>query len=98
MMDQPFNPLLAVLRAVGRAVAVVIVFAWAVLDELLFPLFRPLIALLSGLRLFERIGLIIAGSPPYAVLVMLAVPFVLIEPVKVFALFWTASGHIVQGT
>ena len=37
---------MTVLRAVGRAIAVVIVFAWAVLDELLFPLFRPLIALL----------------------------------------------------
>jgi hypothetical protein len=98
MAAEQQNPVMAMARVIGRGIAVVVVFAWAVLDELLFPLFRPLIGWLSGFRIFERIGALIAGAPPYMVLVTLAVPFILIEPVKVFALYWTAVGHIVQGT
>ena len=96
--DHPRNAAVQVLRLIGRAVALVVVVVWTVLDELLFPLFRPLVAWLSQRRIFEMIGAIIARSPPYLVLVMLAVPFALIEPVKVFALYWIAVGHVIQGT
>ena len=30
-------------------------------------------------------------------LVLLAVPFVIIEPIKVFAVYWGATGHVIQG-
>jgi hypothetical protein len=85
------------LRLVVRIVVAVFVVGYTLLDELLFPLFRPLIRWLGHLRLFERIGVLIGQLPPYVVLVLLAVPFVLIEPAKVYALLLIATGHIVTG-
>jgi hypothetical protein len=97
-MDQsPQNPLIAALRAVARFVVGIFVVGYAILDTLLFPLFRPLIRYLSGLKLFEAIGALIVKLPPYVVLLILAVPFVVLEPLKVFALYWFALGHLVQG-
>ena len=98
MANEQRNPAIVVLRAAGRFVAAVVVVFWTILDTLLFPLFRPLVAWLSSLRIFEAIGVLIGRSPPYLVLLMLAVPFVLIEPLKVFALYWIAVGHFIQGT
>ena len=96
--DHQRPPLIKALRLVGRAIALVVVVVWTMLDELLFPLFRPLVHWLSGFRIFETISALIGRSPPYLVLLMLAVPFVLIEPLKVFALYWIAVGHVIEGT
>ncbi|MDB5541259.1 MAG: hypothetical protein JWQ89_2986 [Devosia sp.] len=87
-----------VLRAIGRAIVIVAVVIYTLLDDLLFPLFRPLIRRLGELRLFQRLGDLIASLPPYAVLVLLAVPFVILEPAKLFAVYRGATGHVVQGT
>lgn len=86
-----------VLRGIGRFVVVLAVVGYTILDELLFPLFRPLIVWLTGLRLFQRIGAALGRLPPYVALVALAVPLVVIEPAKLLALWRAAQGHIVQG-
>ncbi len=91
------GPVMGILRTIGRILVGVLVVAYAILDTVLFPLFRPLIGYLSGLRLFEALGALIQRLPPYLVLVILAVPFVVLEPLKVFALWWIAVGHIIQG-
>jgi hypothetical protein len=96
-MDRVTNPILTILRLIGRAIATVIVVVWAIFDEILFPPIRPLIAWLSGLKLFEMIGALIGRTPPYGVLVLLAVPFVLIEPLKIVALYWIATGLLIRG-
>src|SRR3569623_2706377 len=97
-MDQSSpNPLLTMLRAIGRFVVGIFVVGYAILDTLLFPLFRPWIRVLAGLRRFEAIGALIVKLPPYVVLLILAVPFVVREPLKVFALYWFALGHLIQG-
>ena len=83
--------------AILRALAAVVLIVYALLDELLFPLLRPALAALGRLRLFQAIGAGIGLLPPYGALVALAVPFIIIEPVKIFALYWLASGHIWQG-
>lgn len=85
------------LRGALRFVVAIGVVIYTILDELLFPLVRPLIGWLGHLRLFERLGQLIGRSPPYAVLVLLAVPFVIIEPAKVYALYLFATGHLVSG-
>jgi len=87
-----------ILRGAGRFMVVVAVVGYTVLDELLFPLFRPLIRWLTGLRLFQRIGEALGRLPPYVALVALGVPFVIIEPAKLLAIWWAAQGHIVQGS
>ncbi len=87
-----------IVRGTGRFVVVVAVVGYTVLDELLFPVFRPLIAWLTRLRLFQRIGEALGRLPPYVALVALGVPLLVIEPAKLLAVWWAAQGHIVQGT
>ena len=82
----------------ARSLVVVAVVGYTVLDELLFPVFRPLIVWLAGLRLFQRIGEALGRLSPYVALVTLGVPFVIIEPAKLLAIWWVAQGHMVQGT
>lgn len=93
------NPLpMRALRAVGRFFVAVAVVGYTILDELLFPLFRPVIRWLTGLRPFQRLGEWLGRLPPYAALVALGVPFVIIEPAKVVALWWVGTGHVISGT
>ena len=91
------SPIAIALLAILRAIAAIVLVVYTLFDELLFPLLRPLLAALGRLRLFQVIGDGIGMLPPYVVLVLLAVPFIIIEPIKVFALYWLASGHIWQG-
>ena len=88
---------LAPLRFIGRFVLAIVLIFYTLLDELLFPLLRPLMTALGRLRVFELIGAGIGRLPPYVALIALAVPLIIIEPVKVFALYWTGTGHWVQG-
>ena len=97
MADFEQNPAMRVLRQFGRFVVGIFVVGYTILDQLLLPLFRPLLAWLSAWRIFEAVGALIARLPPYAMLLVLAVPFFAIEPLKFFALYWIALGHIYQG-
>lgn len=91
------NPVMSALRLVGRVVATVVVVLWLAFERVLLPLVRPLISWLSGLALFQQLGTFIAGLPPYGVLVLLAIPFVLVEPLKALGLYWMATGLVVRG-
>lgn len=93
--DRPW-PIRA-LRAVGRFAVALVVVGYTVLDELLTPLVRPIIRWLSGLHIFKRIEAWLKQLPHYAALVALAVPFAIVEPVKLAAVWWTGSGHVVSG-
>lgn len=68
-----------------------------VLDELLRPLYRPLIARFAALRLVARLEAWIARLPPYGALVALALPFAIAEPLKLFALLLLAKGAFLPG-
>lgn len=91
------NPVTEVLRLLGRAIATAIVLVWLAFEFLLLPVIRPAINWLSSLRLFETIGGWIGRLPPYVVLVLLAIPFVLIEPLKALGLYWMGTGLLVRG-
>jgi hypothetical protein len=86
------------LRLAARVALSACVILYMALNALFSLLLWPAIAQLSRLTLFQRLGAGIARLPPYAVLVLLAVPFIIIEPIKVFALYWIASGHLTQGS
>lgn len=90
-------PWLAPFRLIARVVVTIGVVIYTLLDELLFPLFRPAIRWLGKLQLFQRLGALIRQLPPYAVLALLVVPFVVLEPAKLFAIYWGAVGHPLQG-
>jgi hypothetical protein len=91
------NPVTQVLRLIGRAVATVVVVIWLAFEVLLLPLVRPVVRWLSSLAFFEKLGALIGRLPPYAVLAVLAVPFVLVEPLKAIGLYWMATGLVVRG-
>jgi len=94
----PPSPWLAPLRFVLRIILSVLLILWTLLEAILLPILRPLLTALGSLRLFEAIGAGLGRLPPYAALVAFAVPFIIIEPIKAFALYWLGIGHVVQGT
>ena len=100
-MSDPFPPppapergpfvrgLLATLRAVLTV--------FIVLDELLRPLYRPLIRRLAGLRIMRRLEETVARLPRPLVLLALAVPFAIAEPLKLVGLLLFADGRFWAG-
>jgi len=63
----------------------IIVFAM-VLDGIFRPLYRPVIRALSNLKIIQRLESRIAQLPRLAILLCLAVPFAIAEPMKIIGL------------
>jgi hypothetical protein len=87
------NPLTAVLLAFLRGVLTVLI----VIDEIARPLYRPLIRWLSSLRVVARIEAAIAPLPRLAILILLAIPFAIAEPLKLLGLLLMGQGRIKIG-
>ncbi|MGO4407835.1 hypothetical protein AB4Z10_26695 [Bosea sp. RAF48] len=87
------GPLKRGLLAALRAVLTVFI----VLDELLRPLYRPLIRRLAGLRVMRRLEETVSGLPRPLVLLALAIPFAIAEPLKLFGLLLFARGQFWAG-
>ncbi|CAH1659867.1 conserved membrane hypothetical protein [Hyphomicrobiales bacterium] len=81
--------LLAALRAVLTV--------FIVLDELLRPLYRPLLRWLAGLRIMHKLEETVAALPRPLVLLALAIPFAIAEPLKLFGLLLFARGQFWAG-
>lgn len=81
--------LLAALRAVLTV--------FIVLDELLRPLYRPLLRRLARLRVMRRLEEAVAALPRPLVLLALAIPFAIAEPLKLFGLLLFARGQFWAG-
>ncbi|MHB2168554.1 hypothetical protein [Alsobacter sp. R-9] len=82
-----------VLLAPLRALVAVLV----VLDDVVRPLWQPIVRRFSALQLVRRAEAAVARLPPYGVLTLLAVPYFGVEPLKIFALWWMASGRFYPG-
>lgn len=87
------NPLLAVLRMAFRLLCAVVI----VLDELVRPLYRPLLERIAALKLMQAFERWVGSLPAYVVLVLIAVPYAIVEPVKFLALLHMANGHVRTG-
>jgi hypothetical protein len=66
-------------------------------EDLARFLVAPVLAGLAKLRLWQRAERLIAALPPNGALCVLAVPMLLLEPVKLAALYWIASGRLLAG-
>lgn len=88
------NPLLAVLRLFFRLLCAVVI----LLDELVRPLYRPLLDRIATLKLMQAFEQWVGSLPAYAVLVLIVVPYGVVEPVKFLALLQMASGHVRTGS
>lgn len=77
------------------AKAVVVVYL--VLDGIVTPVVRPLLLWVARLRFVLRLQDIVASLPPYAILVLLAIPFAIAEPAKIYALYLMTEGQFSAG-
>lgn len=80
---------LAVLRAV--------ITVFVILDEFLRPLYRPLLRRLAEPRIMRRLEECVAALPRPLVLLALAIPFAIAEPLKLFGLLLFARGQFWAG-
>jgi len=96
-MTQPSEPQRSLPARIAlaplRAVATVII----IFDELLRPLYRPVIAWFAALRIVHRLEQAIARLPRALVLLAFAVPFIIAEPLKLLGLVLLAQGHVPSG-
>lgn len=90
----PRHPLLRALWRVPLLVAATIYF---LIDDVVLAAVRPIIARLAELRLFARMGEAIHRLPPYPTLVLFLVPFVVLEPFKLWALWLIGTGRLASG-
>ena len=74
-----------------------VVVLYVVLDGIVTPVVRPLLGWVARLRFVIRLQDIVAALPPYAILVLLAVPFAFAEPAKIYALVLMTEGHFSTG-
>lgn len=70
---------------------------YVVLDDILTPVLQPVVRWAVQLPLVLRIQQFAAELPPYGVLAMMAVPFALGEPAKLYGLYLVATGHLITG-
>ncbi|MGQ0446288.1 MAG: hypothetical protein ACT4O2_14485 [Beijerinckiaceae bacterium] len=77
------------------AKAVVVVYL--VLDGIVTPVVRPLLSWVAKLRFVLRLQDIVAALPPYAILVLLAIPLAFAEPAKIYALYLMTEGQFSAG-
>lgn len=78
--------------------AAILILIYFLFEDLFLSWLRPLFRFLGRLAPFAALGRLLQRLPPYAALFVIAVPFIGIEPVKVFSLFWIGIGHFVSGT
>jgi len=88
---------LRLLRAALRLILRIVLGAFILLDELVRPIYRPLIAYIAKLRITEALSRWIAARSPWTILVLLVIPYAIVEPLKIVALLWIAHGAVRLG-
>lgn len=89
----PAKVLLAGLGLIFRLACALVI----VLDELVRPLYRPLIDRLAALAPMRALERWIAARAPLVVLTLLLIPYAIVEPLKFIGLLWIADGHVRTG-
>ena len=93
-MDAPSTgPLLRALRMLLEGALSLVI----LLDEVLRPLYRPLLRAVASLQIVRRAETLIGRQSRLAILILLAVPFAVAEPLKLLALYLLATGRFWSG-
>ena len=93
----PAGPRHPLARAALRIPALILVTIYFLIDDVVLAAIRPIVARLAELRLFARLAEAIHRLPPYPTLVLFLVPFVVLEPFKLWGLWLVATGHLTFG-
>ncbi|MFG1393090.1 hypothetical protein [Xanthobacter agilis] len=88
------NPVLAAARLLFRILLGILIVA----DELVRPLYEPLVRWIEALALVQKFERWVAGLPALAILALIGVPYAVVEPVKFLAMLHIANGHVRTGT
>ncbi len=94
---KPLPTVLSILLRVAIAPLRVLVAVLVILDEIARPIYAPVARWFASLTLVHRAETVIAGLPPYAVLTILGVPLIGVEPLKLLGLVWMGSGRWLSG-
>lgn len=84
-------------RRILRAPLAVLVGLYFLLDDVVLAAIRPLVGWLAGLRIFARLDAFIRRLRPYPTLFLFAVPFAILEPPKLIAVWLMATGRFRVG-
>lgn len=76
-----------------KAVIALVVF----LDEILRPIYRPIVNRILTLPFFVFLDRQVSALPRWAILIVFAVPFLIAEPLKLVAVVLFAKGRVVLG-
>lgn len=74
-----------------------VLLVFIIIDAIAEPVYRPVINWLNHNAFLIWLESRIATMPRLAILLLLAVPFAIAEPLKILALFIMASGHPMSG-
>lgn len=85
------------LRRVLQLPVAFIMASYYVLQAVVRPVIKPLARWLAGLRMFEAMRGAIEKLAPYPSLILLIVPVIIVEPLKVVALAIMDTGRILFG-
>ena len=80
-----------------RLPALVLVAIYFLIDDVVLAAFRPIVAWAADLRIMLRFAVILRHLPPYPTLILFLVPFVVLEPFKLFGLWMMATGRFAPG-
>src|SRR5215831_2383847 len=93
MADRPLHPLRRVLRGVLAVVAAL----WMVLEEWLWDSLVALTAWAGRLPLLKWLEARIRRLPPYGAMAIFLVPWLLLLPAKIAAVWLIGTGHLRLG-
>jgi hypothetical protein len=90
--------IIRVLRYAGRAIILTVAFLYFLIDFIFFSVLRPLRRRLMALRWVRIVREWVAGLNRYVALVLLLVPWLLLEPIKPIAFLLFARKHHLAAT
>ncbi|MQB43287.1 hypothetical protein [Rhizobium sp. ICMP 5592] len=68
-----------------------------IISELARPLYRPFVNWFSSLAIVVHFSEFVGSLPRGVILVLFVVPLAVAEPLKIYALFVIAKGHVISG-
>lgn len=70
---------------------------FVIISEIARPVYRPLVNWFSSLSIVKHFGEFVGSLPRATILVLFVVPLAIAEPLKIYALFVIARGHVITG-
>ena len=75
----------------------IVIAVLVIISEVARPLYRPFVDWFSSLSIVVHFGEFVGSLPRAVILVLFVVPLAIAEPLKIYALFVIAKGHVISG-